>query len=62
MSSKEIESRNLLEKLLRQCVEDVKQEVARKKVEGPNVYTKAGKKQKQISDQEKEKIIEVLLS
>ena len=40
----------------------MKQEVARKKVEGPNVYSKTGKKQKIVSEQEKEKIIEVLLS
>ena len=34
LCSKEIEQRNLLEKILRQCVDDVKNEILKKKTEG----------------------------
>ena len=39
LCAKEIEQRNFLEKILRQCVDDVKNEIAKKKGDGKtNVY------------------------
>ena len=38
MCSKEIEVKNNLEKLMRQCVDDVKAEIAKKKSENKAVY------------------------
>jgi len=58
MTSTETEQRNVLEKLMRACVEDVRQEVTRKRMEGPTAYSK----KKNMTKQEKDKIIEVLLS
>jgi len=43
---------------MRACVEDVRQEVAHKRMEGPTAYSK----KKSMSQQEKDKIVEVLLS
>jgi hypothetical protein len=40
MCSKEIEVRNILEKVLRQCVDDVKSEIARKRSENKSIYCK----------------------
>jgi len=40
MNSKEIESRNYLEKILRQCVDDVKNEIAKKRSENKSIYCK----------------------
>jgi hypothetical protein len=40
MCSKEIEVRNTLEKVLRQCVDDVKSEIARKRSENKSIYCK----------------------
>jgi hypothetical protein len=40
MCSKEIEMKNLLEKILRMCVEDVKNEIAKKRSENKSIYCK----------------------
>lgn len=40
MVSNEMEQRNLLEKYLRMCVDDVKTEIAKKKGEQKNSYCK----------------------
>ena len=40
MCSKEIEIKNQLEKILRQCVDDVKNEIGRKKSENKSIYCK----------------------
>jgi hypothetical protein len=38
MCSKEIEVKNLLEKVLRMCVEDVKNEIVKKRSENKTIY------------------------
>lgn len=38
LTSKEIEQKNYLEKILRQCVDDVKNEIQKKKTEGKGQY------------------------
>ena len=38
MCSKDIEIKNQLEKVLRQCVDDVKNEIAKKKSENKSIY------------------------
>jgi hypothetical protein len=40
MCSKEIETKNILEKVLRQCVDDVKNEIAKKRSENKSIYCK----------------------
>ena len=69
MSATEIETKNQLEKILRQCVDDVKAEIAKKRSENKSGYYARGKKGKMelkeeqnLTAQEREKIIEVLLS
>ena len=47
MSAQEIETKNLLEKILRQCVDDVKAEILKKKSENKSSYYARGKKGKQ---------------
>ena len=44
MLSKEIEVKNFLEKILRQCVDDVKTEIAKKRSENKTIYYSKGKK------------------
>lgn len=44
MCSKEIEIKNNLEKVLRQCVEDVKAEIAKKRSENKSIYYAKGRK------------------
>ena len=46
MSAQEIETKNMLEKILRQCVDDVKAEIAKKRSENKSVYYARGKKGK----------------
>lgn len=41
MCSKEIETKNQLEKVFRQCVDDVKAEVAKKRSENKSIYCKS---------------------
>ena len=36
--AKEIETKNILEKVLRQCVDDVKNEIAKKRSENKTIY------------------------
>jgi len=69
MCATEIETKNMLEKILRQCVDDVKSEIARKKNDNISGYYAKGRKgrgelldEKNLTQQEREKIIEVLLS
>ena len=69
MSAQEIETKNLLEKILRQCVDDVKAEILKKRSENKSGYYARGKKGKaelkeeqNLTAQEREKIIEVLQS
>lgn len=69
MSAQEIETKNLLEKILRQCVDDVKAEITKKRSENKSSYYARGKKGKielkeeqNLTTQEREKIIEVLMS
>ena len=69
MSATEIKTKNYLEKILRQCVDDVKGEIAKKRSENKSNYYARGKKGKielkeeqNLTVQEREKIIEVLLS
>lgn len=80
LCSKEIEAKNQLEKILRQCVDDVKSEIARKRSENKSVYRKhtfslvtlldkarrsesgTAADERTLTQQEREKIIEVLLS
>lgn len=77
LSSKEIEQKNFLEKILRQCVDDVKNEIQKKKTEGKVQYyqkqmggvTFKAKKntamdfdEKNLTKGEREKILEVLFS
>jgi hypothetical protein len=40
MCSKEIETKNNLEKILRLCVDDVKNEIAKKRSENKSIYCK----------------------
>ena len=42
MSAAEIETKNLLEKVLRQCVEDVKAEITKKRSENRSNYIARG--------------------
>lgn len=44
MGSNEIELKNYLEKILRQCVDDVKNEIAKKRSENKAIYYSKGKK------------------
>lgn len=44
MSAKEIETKNMLEKVLKQCVDDVKAEIAKKRSENKSIYYAKGKK------------------
>lgn len=69
MSAQEIETKNMLEKILRQCVDDVKVEILKKRSENKSSYYARGKKGKMelkeeqnLTAQEREKIIEVLMS
>ena len=69
MSASEIETKNLLEKVLRQCVEDVKAEIIKKRSENKSNYIARGqrgkielKEEQNLTANEREKIIEVLLS
>lgn len=69
MLAQEIETKNMLEKILRSCVDDVKVEIAKKRSENKSSYYARGKKGKQelqeeqnLTVQEREKIIEVLMS
>ena len=69
MCSKEIEQKNYLEKILRHCVDDVKQEITKKRAENKSVYYSRGRKgamdladERNLTQHEREKIIEVLLS
>ena len=69
MSASEIETKNMLEKILRQCVDDVKAEIAKKRSENKSIYFARGKKgkaeyqeERNLTAQEREKIIEVLMS
>ena len=69
--AKEIEQRNLLEKILRQCVDDVKNEMERKRTESKvNFYSKGPRMSsavtrhpdRNLSQAERNKILEVLMS
>ena len=46
MSAQEIETKNLLEKILRQCVDDVKAEIQKKRTENKSGYYARGRKGK----------------
>ncbi len=46
LSAQEIESKNVLEKITRQCVEDVKAEINKKRSENKSSYYARGKKGK----------------
>ena len=46
MSASEIDSKNQLEKILRQCVDDVKAEIVKKRSENKSSYYARGKKGK----------------
>ena len=59
----------MLEKILRQCVDDVKAEIAKKRSENKSVYYARGRKgkaelqeERNLTQQEREKIVEVLMS
>lgn len=69
MSAQEIEVKNQLEKILRQCVDDVKLEISKKRSENKSSYYARGKRGKMelreeqnLTAQEREKIVEVLMS
>lgn len=76
MCAKEIDQKNQLEKILRQCVDDVKNEITKKKTESKaQYYQKSGGikirngnltefkgYEKNLSNAERQKIIEVLMS
>ena len=69
MQAQEIETKNLLEKILRQCVDDVKAEIQKKRSENKSSYYARGtrgklelQEERNLTGQEREKIIEVLLS
>ena len=44
MIANEIETRNYLEKVLRQCVDDVKVEIGKKRSENKSIYFAKGKR------------------
>lgn len=44
MLSKEIETKNSLEKILRMCVDDVKSEIAKKRSENKSIYYAKGRR------------------
>lgn len=69
--AKEIESKTQLEQLLRQCVDDVKAEITKKRSESKVLYyankrnsssMPRSKKKQDLTQDEREKVIEVLLS
>lgn len=63
LCSKEIDQKNQLEKILRQCVDDVKSEIQKKKAESKvQYYQKGSKDERNLTKAEREKILEVLLS
>ena len=76
LCSKEIEQKNFLEKILRQCVDDVKNEIQKKKTEGKVQYyskpqasgfrqnknVKGELDDRNLTKAEREKILEVLMS
>lgn len=69
MSAQEIETKNILEKILRLCVDDVKSEIGKKRSENKSVYFARGKKgraelkeERNLTHEERQKIIEVLMS
>lgn len=72
MVANEIENRNFLEKMLRQCIDDVRAEITKKRAEfKTSQYSNHGKKPARAStfvngrnlmNAERDKIIEVLLS
>lgn len=69
MVATEIETSNKLEKVLRQCVDDVKVEIQKKRNDKKSVYTskpKNGRSEslddRNLTQIEREKIIQVLLS
>jgi len=69
MSAAEIESKNCLEKVLRQCVDDVKAEIVKKRTENKSVYYARGIKgrlelleEQKVTAQSREQILEVLRS
>jgi len=69
MVANEIEQKNMLEKCLRMCVDDVQAEIQKKKSEQKNSYYNRSKRghagyfeEKSYTALEKDKIIEVLLS
>lgn len=69
MLSNEIETKNTLEKMLRQCIDDVKDEIIRKRADNKSSYIGRGKRGRQalleeeiLTPHEREKIIEVLMS
>ena len=69
MSAQEIETKNMLSNVLKQCVNDVKAEIAKKRSENKSSYYARGKKgrvelkeEQNLTAQEREKIIEVLMS
>ena len=55
MSAQEIETKNMLEKILRQCVDDVKAEIAKKRSENKSVYYARGRKGKAELQEENRK-------
>ena len=64
MCAKEIDQKNQLEKILRQCVDDVKSEISKKKAESKVHYYQKGyqRDDRNLTKAEREKILEVLLS
>jgi hypothetical protein len=77
MVATEIEGRNTMEKMLRSCVDDVKAEIAKKRAEYKSSHCKSQKllifldtrqnkkgrtEERNLSQKERDKIIEVLLS
>ena len=53
MIASEIETRNMLEKVLRQCVDDVKTEIAKKRSENKSIYYAKGRKGRLELEEEK---------
>lgn len=69
MCATEIEVKNMLEKVLRQCVDDVKAEIQKKRSENKSNYYAKGKRgrvelneERTLTKQERDKIFELLLS
>jgi len=69
MYATEVETKNASEKILRQCVDDIKAEIVKKRSENKSSYFARGtrghlelKEEQTISAQDREKILEVLLS